>query len=133
MQWSDDNVELLRKTLADGASAAEAARAIGCSRNSIIGVAHRKNIQFTHHRHGGRPATPKKPRQPRTTKFRPRPIQTHKQVLLPPEFLCVGLSKLKDSQCHFPEEIDGRLAYCGQPTDSQYCAYHAQIIYRRAA
>lgn len=44
--WTDAALGRLRDLLADGATASDAARLLGCSRNAVIGKAHREGIVF---------------------------------------------------------------------------------------
>lgn len=50
--WTDERIALLRKLVGEGLSSALIGRELGCSRNSIIGKAHRLGLSLT------RPETP---------------------------------------------------------------------------
>ena len=45
-QWTEQRVAALEKAIAEGKSASEAGRIIGCTRNAAIGKAHRLGLRF---------------------------------------------------------------------------------------
>jgi GcrA cell cycle regulator len=55
--WTEANIGLLKEMVASGMSASQAAAKLRCSRNAIIGKAHRLGISFGHSR--GAPTKPK--------------------------------------------------------------------------
>ena len=52
--WTSETEQRLRDLLASGATASQAAAALGCSRNAVIGKAHREGIAFTTPGAGGK-------------------------------------------------------------------------------
>lgn len=96
--WSDDDIETVRRMWAKGASAGEIAKAIGHSRNAILGKVHRMDL-------AARPSPIKpstKPRKRRLTKAERDAIAQAARwgerqgscqwpVGDPPQFICEGV------------------------------------------
>lgn len=117
MQWSPDKVEMLTRLWANGFTAREIAGRLGgnCTRNSVIGKAHRLNL------HRG---TDVPPREPET-----RTVEREEPVV---HRFRPGIEAW---MCRWPSDGPGRhgLNICGKTVQPgrAYCAEHCTQAYLR--
>lgn len=145
--WSDTDVELLRRLWREGLSGGAIANRIGKSRNSVIGKAHRLFLAKRPSRGNSRPhrarARPSALRlalpapnsvaigtAPALPVPLPQPIIALPLPPIPGEPLF--LLRLKDGLCKFAiGTIDGQHHFCGAETgqpDLSWCPYHLKLI-----
>ena len=113
MVWTEDKIKKLKKMWQAGKPTAEIAKALGMSKNSIIGKVHRLNLKV-------RPS----PIKAETTK----PQATPKKVVEK-----IGLMDLKLTTCRWPigDPTDEDFCFCGKQTvtGKPYCEKHCQEAY----
>lgn len=139
--WTDENgrrdEEILRKMAAEGYPPSVISNALGRSRNSIIGHAHRKNIklgQRATHTQLDLPPPVDRRKEPRV---KPRPVVPYivpvKQTY---ENNRRGVKPLdvKPNQCCWPigNPSDNDFCYCGFPTVEKkpYCVGHCSVAFQ---
>jgi GcrA cell cycle regulator len=116
----DDKTQLLKKMWQDGLSASEIGKALGLSRNSIIGKIHKLGL-------GSRP-----PRSPalETEAFG---IEERKERSIPLDHR-VSILELTEKTCRWPmgDPSSAEFFFCGRPVveGTPYCADHVQIANR---
>ena len=151
MSWTPERVDLVRGLLLDGYTTGQAAFVMKCTRNALIGVAHRKNLVFAGKHDRQRPtvaANPSKQNRPRgvprppqvkparTTQFRPppkvspreEPADAPRAIPPAPDSRPVDLMGLTATTCRWPLWGEGPTEpklYCGAETDATYCPFHA--------
>jgi GcrA cell cycle regulator len=154
--WPTERVDKLGALLADGFSASQAAAEMGCTRNAIIGVAHRNNLVFKAYYDARRPkaAEPRiaKPRPPAATiDYRKRatvaqarghrPQTELPELPTPPADPVVapveqrrGILELTDATCRWPHGDVGSadFYFCGGPAlkGKPYCLHHCRMAYQ---
>jgi GcrA cell cycle regulator len=144
MSWTPERIDLLRGLLAGGATASQAGKALGATRNAIIGKAHRMGFAMRSQNTGGfRERAPvKAARPPRNTPPKPRSGPTRAPRVTPGEMrtialICepVGLLDLLPTSCRWPVAEDGGHLFCGarMAGDGPYCDGHARIAFRTPA
>jgi len=155
MEWTEEQIETLRRLWAEGLSTAEIGRRMGISKNAVVGKAHRLRLPGRPspiRRAGeGKPAAPRtarrsaRPAMPRpgpmvsVPSARPAggaiPAEPHRPlaavVPLPrPEPLRTG-----NATCCWPIGDPGTpgFRFCGAPAliGKPYCAEHAAVAYVR--
>lgn len=134
--WTDERIALLRKLVDDGLSCRLIGLELGCSRNSIIGKAHRLGLSLS------RPETPEQPHHERAARIVQRKAQIQRSDDLACAVHVVGnnaahvagnktIYQLGYGDCRFPlgdaktpaELFCGAHALSGRP----YCAEHCRI------
>lgn len=153
-----DIIEALRAAAARGESMGDVAKALGRTRNSVVGLAYREGIKFQ-----SRGYTPKPPgaRVPRPSPeeleaaraaegLRPRVVRRYKQTFVerelrvpraasgagaggPVESKGVHLGDLGVSDCRWPLWGDGKPTfwYCGNDAGQEvYCEGHRRLAYQ---
>ena len=113
MVWTEDKIKKLKKMWQVGKPTAEIAKALGMSKNSIIGKVHRLNL-----------------------KVRPSPIKVEKvkpKKSTQKTIEKVGLMDLKLNTCRWPigDPKDENFCFCGKQTvtGKPYCQQHCQEAY----
>lgn len=132
----------------EGRSASQIASTVGCSRNSIIGFAHRNHIQL----HGtAEPPTPspvkrafnafvrtalpvrrKGERKPPRLEVDTRGVTKSAAWAPIPETRPRALSECGDKECSWPLFVDGQpKLFCGEPNEDKkpYCPAHCRLAY----
>jgi GcrA cell cycle regulator len=145
--WTDEMVEMLRKCISEGKSASVIASEISLahgrmvSRNSIIGKAHRLNINVGENSSIKMKTDPAKRSKPKIKKTTNKPLPTFKampvvsQLFKNPAAKGVKFLDLKEGVCKYPTgDIPTKnLRFCGAPADSQksktYCRFCYPILY----
>lgn len=141
--WTDTELEIVRKLANEGKSAATIAKALqNRSRNSVIGIMHRKGISFAYK---SNPVLRREPpqRAERTINIRklfasnqpkdeesPDNEQSSKAAPIRENY--VPFLQRRYNQCKYIVEKRNDIYYCcGGPVDRKgWCAYHASIVYR---
>ena len=134
--WSDDILELARQLYEGGKhTTAQIARAVGKTRNAVIGISHRKHWINPNPPIGGRaaivgPTAAPKRRVAHRAYLKP-PILAQKRPVAPVsmDFLGVGLMELEKGQCRYPHGEGRGIKFCGQPAEQSYCAVHQKLCY----
>ena len=125
MSWTDEKVEQLAKLWGDGYSASAIGKAIGVSKNAVIGKAHRMHLT-------SRPSPIKRSPTVRTVA---RPVALPKPVVeAPPRPAPRPVSKKADGPaCLWPIGDPGQVGFhfCGDPSVSgkPYCEKHCELAY----
>lgn len=129
MGWTDDELEQLKAMWAEGLTASTIGRAIGKTRNAVLGKSHRIGLP-------GRAHTPAI-RQPRVyvPKAKSLPVQV---VLFPALVLENGLhattETVDDTMCRWPigDPVAEEFHFCGNvPHEGHvYCAAHVKDAYQ---
>ena len=113
MVWTEEKVKNLKKLWLKGASAAEIAKKLGLSKNSIIGKVHRLNLET-------RPSPIKSKVLVKKTKTVQKPTR-------------LGIMELKLNTCRWPigDPTDEDFHFCGANTvmGKPYCAEHCAMAY----
>ena len=139
MDWTDQQIAVLREAWDEGLSCAAIGRKLGVSANSIVGKAHRINLPARPSPIYGGPRTgPRKP---------PPPVRTPAKKTLPPlPSLAVAppppppptprLTSSHGPPCCWPIGHPGTKAfrYCDDPSEpgKPYCLNHCKLAYRAA-
>ena len=130
MTWLPAKIVTMRRMWDDGASAAEIGRAIGMTRNAVLGKVHRLGMA-THKTkaNGGRPRKPARmtmTRAPSLALPKPTPVET-------PSRPC-SIMELGRDRCRFPigDALEPATVFCGAVPvyDRPYCLAHCRIAYR---
>jgi GcrA cell cycle regulator len=150
--WSPERVEELKRCFEAGLSCGQIARAIGVTRNAVIGKVSRlglsrpPGVAATRLRRGSgaRPARPPMPRRLRASVFAQHAMLQQAFVAEAPIVATMPihngrgctLLELERSNCRWPFSGPGSadVHYCGnEPVPGlSYCAAHARIAYRPA-
>jgi GcrA cell cycle regulator len=146
--WSDEDMETLKRMTVEGHSASEIGSTLGRTRNAIVGKWYRAGISVpkktpTGRRRGRKitgPAQPRPPLPKRAPRVRPKaprglprwkpkassppPPNGEVVILLPP--LNVELKDLPSNGCTWPMNDGGPFLYCGRDRegDRSYCPGH---------
>ena len=158
-EWDQANISRLRQLWAEGVSTAWIARAMGFSKNAIVGKAHRLNLPkrpspIRHGAAGPRPVQP--PRAPRVTLPRlasiavpePRPVMPRAVPPPRPSRVCdapvapAAAAPWKpptgDRGCQYITRFDdarpSRSDFCGADrtdADCSWCAKHRSVVFER--
>lgn len=149
--WSEEQISVLKKRWRDGDSAAVIAKALGLSRNAVLGKAHRLDLP-THHTMTtvqGRVIDHRKKvvRQPRVVKSAPNPVVLARlekvmsaepppiiETIVAPVSLQMSLMDLGQKDCRWPSGEKEHTTFCGHNVDGErpYCTYHCRLAYRPA-
>lgn len=154
--WTDEACELLRKRWAEGASAAEVARELGCvSRSAVCGKAHRLGLTHTRTEevrlNNIRRLTPKRERVRRTKPNKPAKPPRYVNVrnvvhnlearkrdpgvkALPAADRTFPLARpwttRKFGECAYPVGEGADTLSCCAPTERTYCAACEAVMFR---
>lgn len=156
MSWPIERVNKLRGLLATGYSASQAALEMGCSRNAILGVAHRKCLAFDGPYVSWRPkvASQRSTKARRKTPFRPSVrrltnygnrlsvVEVRAPAPLPAEEVTEapiaqrrGVLELDPTTCRWPhgDPPAPDFYFCGAaPLEGKpYCLRHCRLGYRQ--
>lgn len=130
--WTDTAVAELRRLNADGLSASQVGKRLGCSRNAVIGKLHRIGIRSE--RPASRPRVIKTCPEP-TTYVPPLHVSTYPPK---PEGGRSGPPKtlidLGRTDCRFPisgEGADTLFCCAWRPEGKTYCDAHAKVAFKR--
>ena len=134
MEWNADRISTLEKLWAEGKSGGEIGKALGITKSSAIGKAHRlglppraspiKNFAFLAERHLAR-TTPPKPRTPNpslpTPYVPPNPAERYKAM------------GIEHKPCEYPMGERREFKICGEDrvVGKPYCAEHCATSYVR--
>ena len=127
MQWTSEDDANLKKFAEAGYTSTQAGDAMGRTRNSILGRAHRLGISFKF-------VKEKQPIPIVVEGKRPEPVVVKVVKKLrkhPPRGrLYESLLRLRNDQCRWPLET----TFCdaAKLSDASYCAEHLQLSYRPA-
>ena len=124
MMWTTEHIAALRSSWAIGLSSAQIAKALGVTRNAVIGKAWRLGLAD---RRVMRKARKPRPEHRRVAKPRPAPAPA------PCKSVCRPLFDLADDQCRWVVDTEEFL-FCGAPIAGErrpYCARHMQESRRR--
>lgn len=117
MVWSEDKIKKLKKMWLAGKATAEIAKALGMSKNSIIGKVHRLEL----------------PARPSPIKVETKPVKK----VAPKKVGMVRLIDLKINTCRWPigDPKDEDFHFCGEQTvtGKPYCLAHCQEAYLNMA
>jgi hypothetical protein len=142
--WSINDMATARKMNMEGKSARDIGRALGRSRNSVIGWFHRAGISLDKVNPNKPPPKVVQPKvqkpsapKPLAEPFQPRLFfnsLTNKPIEQPTDLKNVPFMKISGMMCRSvvgePKGVD--TIYCGEPTvkaSSSWCAYHHSIFY----
>ncbi len=117
MAWTEDKIKKLKKLWTAGKATAEIAKALGMSKNSIIGKVHRLELTA-----------------------RPNPVKKEVKIVKKQPPKKVGLIRLIDlkiNTCRWPigDPKDEDFHFCGEQTvtGKPYCLAHCQEAYANMA
>ena len=155
-EWSDEDVETLRRLVSEGLTTAVIGTRLGRSRNAIIGKCHRIGLFYVKLPRANQNTDSKGAIDPARhrmiqailRKERAEKEETMKQLHLPTEELprtamnhfrplpgkrTIGLEDLTSQSCRWPLDVGAEHRYCGDPAfiGSPYCPYHTRISSRR--
>jgi GcrA cell cycle regulator len=135
--WTDERVALLKRHFEEGMTCSEIARAMGISRNAVIGKLSRLGLSRPKTASGGLTLRKAAPRGPKIvtqrrilTALRAEPEPAEE---IPSEFRCTLLELSRDT-CRWP--VSGPqgsdIAFCGsrRVDGLPYCAAHARLAYQ---
>lgn len=141
MAWTTEMIEHLSQMWQEGKTTNEIAKALGVSKNSIVGKVHRLNLE-------ARPSPIKKkdeenmleaenitPAQKEPEPKEPKITITPKKVSDAKVYhnTCIKLSELDNHTCRWPigDPKDENFCFCGKKvrTGQTYCDEHAEIAY----
>lgn len=112
MAWTDERIKLLKKLWQNGTSTVEIGRALGISKNAVVGKVHRLELPP-----------------------RPSPLKSEgkKPLKRPVKVGHVALMDLKLTSCRWPigDPKDPDFHFCGEQsvTGKPYCQEHCKIAY----
>lgn len=138
MDWTDDQVVRLRRWWAEGLVANEIANRLNCSRNSVIGKAHRLKLTRRPspiHKKG----TPQPPRAPSVRKATLAIVVAPIHVIAPPVSVVADLPLRKPVRpCCWPmwgdkAPVPRPALFCAAESvpGKVYCVQHCRIAYVR--
>ena len=108
--WTDERVQELRRLWSDGLTTGEIGKALGVSKNAVVGKAHRLGL-----------------------KGRPSPIKRVKQKQPKQDSRISSVIDLSAHTCRWPEgdPKEPGFHFCGKPAipGKPYCPEHAAIAY----
>lgn len=117
MNWTDENIERLRAMWKQGLACSAIGRALGCTRNAVIGKVDRLNL-------------PARVIPCRVIRFASKAKPLPKE---PPKQGSVSLLALESGMCRYPigDPKDAAFGFCGcsQKEGSPYCAEHSAIAF----
>jgi len=121
MSWTDEKIEDLKKLWAKGLSTAEIGRALGVSKNAVVGKSHRLNLKPRPSPISGKPAEPAPVAK---AKPKPKPRESEK----------IGdIIDLGPQMCRWPfgDPGDDDFHFCGRQVapSKPYCAEHCAVAY----
>ena len=142
MIWTDEMIEGLRQMWKKGLTANEIAKALGVSKNSIVGKVHRLNLT-------ARPSPIKRKSEDEnqdeqvsvqaenfSKKFVITPIEINNTSMVAPSSEqngCLPLTELDNHTCRWPigDPRDEGFCFCGKKVKSgqTYCEEHAAMAY----
>lgn len=147
MVWTDEVVEELRKMWDKGMTTGQIAKALGVTKNSIIGKVHRLCLTARPSPIKKAPAKAEKKQAPATkpattakaTKKPTKPVKEPAPVVEKTETFVeetnIPLVKLDNHTCRWPlgDPRDDDFCFCGKriKTGQTYCEEHAAIAYVR--
>ncbi len=124
MSWTDEKIEDLKKLWAKGLSTAEIGRALGVSKNAIVGKSHRLGLKPRPSPIAGKPAAQTPAKAKAKVKAKPKPKETEKIG----DIINLGLH-----MCRWPfgDPGDDDFHFCGRQVTvgKPYCAEHCAIAY----
>lgn len=125
MSWTDEKIEDLKKLWAKGLSTAEIGRALGVSKNAVVGKSHRLGLKPRPSPISGKPAEAPPPAAPKAAvKAKPKPKETERIgdiIDLGPQMCRWPFGDPGDEDFHFC----GRQVVPGKP----YCGEHCSVAY----
>ena len=137
MGWTNEQVEELKRLWSEGLTTGEIGKALGVSKNAVVGKAHRLGLQGRPspiRRPEDEPAVPAEPETPppvagkaprRTSKAAKKAAATKEKRFT--------VNDLVSSSCRWPigDPKDEDFHFCGKEAlpDKPYCAEHAAIAY----
>jgi GcrA cell cycle regulator len=119
--WTDEQIETLKSLWAAGLSCNAIGRKLGCSKNAVVGKAHRLKLQQRRN--------PNHPSHLITARLRAR--EAAKQSAAASAF-GASLLELEPSMCRWPiGQENGQHRFCGHAKreEGPYCATHAALAY----
>jgi GcrA cell cycle regulator len=118
--WTEERVARLKELWARcELSAAQIAKQLGITRNSVLGKVDRLDLPSHQSRPGAPYSRPETMRPPKLVKPMPEPEPDPPMEAAP--FLAITFAQLTADTCRYPRG-DGPIFYCGQPSDGQsYC------------
>ena len=127
-KWTDENIQKLKKMLANGKSAREIAEELGgISRNSVIGKAHRLGISAQNEKKKTKTASPSK----EVKKKAESNVKPIKQVI----HISQATPRSSENSCQWPIGDPGtsEFKFCYEPAKQgrPYCNEHCNIAYRK--
>ncbi len=127
-KWTDENVQKLKKMLANGKSAREIAEELGgISRNSVIGKAHRIGVSAQNEKKKVKPASPTKEVKKKTESS----AKPTNQVI----HISQATSRSSENNCQWPIGDPGtsEFRFCSEfaKPGRPYCSEHCNIAYRK--
>lgn len=129
MNWTDENIETLRQLWAEGHSTAEIGRRMRCSKNAVVGKAHRLGLTP---RPSPIPVKGDKPVKSKPVRLQGNITPSQVYRLPKPAPTAVRLAIGPQEGCQWPldQQPCAEMALPGKP----YCHSHCQRAYvRRAA
>ena len=128
MQWTSEDDAALKKFSEEGYTSTQAGDAMGRTRNSILGRAHRLGISFKF--------VKEKTPIPEAVDGGPEPVSVKKETPKPPRkhpprgSLCESLLSLRRDQCRWP--LDTTFCEADKLPGASYCEEHYMLSYRPA-
>jgi GcrA cell cycle regulator len=120
--WSPEMDERLKVLIAEGLSASGAGRALGVSRNAVIGRASRIGLTLNHSKAGPKVARAR-------VRHAPTPIVEAPPPPEAPVSLALDLMSVGDQNCRWPSGSGISTTFCGHPPvyGSPYCQFHKTL------
>ena len=133
MGWTDEQVEELKRLWDKGLTTGEIGKALGVSKNAVVGKAHRLGlnsrpspIRRTEEESGNAAPAPVEKKKTVKTAAAPKDRKKETQKLF-------TVNDLTSTSCRWPigDPKDEDFHFCGKETlpDKPYCAEHAAIAY----
>ena len=137
MGWTDEQVEELKKLWNKGLTTGEIGKALGVSKNAVVGKAHRLGLN-------GRPSPIRRNEEEATAQTEEKPVQTEKKKAASKTTSSAKntgkekkklftVNDLTSNSCRWPigDPKDEGFHFCGKEClpDKPYCAEHAAIAY----
>lgn len=121
MSWTDEKIEDLKKLWAKGLSTAEIGRALGVSKNAVVGKSHRLGLKPRPSPISGKPAEPAP-----VAKAKPKPKAKESEKI-------GDIIDLGPQMCRWPfgDPGDDDFHFCGRQVapGKPYCAEHCSVAY----